>query len=151
MQERQERQAWSLGLEGEPGGQHGTHSAILPLTEHMCIHPTRTRGAMTLNASRGVTCLGTSRSLSRHISGPHPQGGWFSGSWLDQRTCFSIRLPSDANADGLRTTLSCRKVGVFWDDWLWGRQERTLVGGCFVWIIFDVDIGLFFLHVPSHR
>ena len=31
----------------------------------------------------------------------------------------------------------------FWDDWLWGRQERTLVGGCFVWLIFDVDICFF--------
>ena len=121
-----------------------THSSILPLTGHTCIHPTWTQRAMKLNASWGVTCLGATRSLSRQISGPTPRGliqQILAGAenllhHQTPRWC-KCRWSSDyTELQGSRQ--------VFWDDWLWGRQERTLVGGCFVWIIFDVDISLFF-------
>lgn len=91
MQEMQsERQAWSLGLEGESGGQHGTHSTILPLTEHTCIHPTWTSGAMTLNASPRCNMPGNQPSgvCPDIFLGPTPRGLDSAGSWLDQRTCF---------------------------------------------------------------
>ena len=51
-----------------------THSRSLPLIELTGTRPVWTRGAMKLNASWGVTCLGPTRSLSRRISGHPPQG-----------------------------------------------------------------------------